>query len=89
MFQDVAFWGYDILVQYAQHLCLLYSYFWIISRCLNLCADDSEDCSIFIGRVNKKHNRDEIGRLSVLVKVCLKRSLGQSGGGGMGNGVPE
>jgi len=65
-----------------------YSFFWAIPWHLNLCADDSEHyvCSIFKGHVKKmKKNRwDEIARVFVQVKVWLKRSLGQSEGGGMG-----
>jgi len=40
-------------------------------------------CSIFIGRVNKKNDWDEI----IQVKVYLKRSLGQLERGGMGRAM--
>jgi hypothetical protein len=42
-------------------------------------------CSIVIGCVDKKNKWDKIARLFIQVKVWLKRSLGQPGGG-MGRG---
>ena len=53
-----------------------------------LCTNVSEHavCSIFIGLVNKKNNCDEIARVFIQVKVCLKRSLDQLERGGTGRG---
>jgi len=43
-------------------------------------------CSIFVDGVNKKNNREEIARLFIQVKVWVKRSLGQTQGGGTRRG---
>jgi hypothetical protein len=39
-------------------------------------------CSIFVDGVDKKNNHEEIARLFIQVKVWVKRSLGQTQGGG-------
>jgi hypothetical protein len=43
-------------------------------------------CSIIKGHGNKKNNWNEIASVFIQVKVWLKRSLGQSEGGGTGRG---
>jgi hypothetical protein len=43
-------------------------------------------CSIIKGHVNKKNNWDKISWVFIQVKFWLKRSLGQSEGGGTGRG---
>jgi hypothetical protein len=67
---------------------MLYSFFWVIARCLNfMCRRFGTHCSIFIGGVDKKNNLDEIGRVFTQVKVWLKISVGQSERGGTGTYV--
>jgi hypothetical protein len=46
-------------------------------------------CSIFIGRVNKKNNWDDIVRAFIYIKVWLKIILGQSEGERAGRGRVE
>jgi hypothetical protein len=41
-------------------------------------------CPIFIGYVSKENDSDEIARVFIQIKVWLKKSLGESEGGGMG-----
>jgi len=69
----------------------MYSFFWGITWHLNFIYQHFGTlCSIFIGQVDKKSNWDGIARVFIQVKFWLKRSLGQSEGGGMGRGcIPE
>ena len=58
------------------------------SSASEFCADVWE-CSIFslfIGHLNKKDNWDKMVGIFIQVKVCLKRSVGQSEGGGRERG---
>jgi hypothetical protein len=48
-------------------LQMLYSLFWAIPLSLNLCADVSIHCPIFVGHVNKKSNY----RIPVIVFVHM------------------
>jgi hypothetical protein len=43
-------------------------------------------CSLFIGGVSRKNNRDEIVGVFIHEKIQLKDSLSQSEGGGTGRG---
>jgi len=46
-------------------------------------------CSIFIGGVSRKNNRDEIVGILIQEEVWLENILSQSEGGGRGGGVSE
>jgi hypothetical protein len=69
----------------SKFLCVLNDVFLfflgVILRRLNFMFRRFETlCSIFVGRVNKKNNWDDIARVFIQVMVWLKRSLGQSEG---------
>jgi hypothetical protein len=64
------------------NLNLLYFFFWMISLCLKfMCRRFGTLCSTFIGRVNKNNKMEQFPRVFIQVKVWLKRSLRQLGGG--------
>jgi len=57
--------------------------FWVISwRLKFMCRRFGTHCSIFIGRVNKNNNLDQIARVFLQVEFWLKRSVCQLEGGG-------
>ena len=60
---------------------MLYSFFWVTPRLLNsLCRRFGILCSIFVGRLGKNNNWDEMAGVLIHVKVWLKRSVGKSAG---------
>ena len=68
-------------------LLTLHSFFWVIPHRLNfVCRRFGTSCSIFIGCVSRKNNRDEIVGVFIWEKVWFKEGLSQSGGGGTGRG---
>jgi hypothetical protein len=70
---------------------MMYYFFWVILWHLNLYADILEHnvCSIFIGGVSRKNNRDEIVGLFIQEKVWLENSLSQSEGVGQTGECPS
>ena len=70
--------------------CYVLSFGWFCGIWI-LCADVSEHsvCSVFIGGVIRKNNRDYIAWVFVQVKFWLENNLSQSDGGQMGRGCPS
>jgi len=69
---------------------MLYSFFWVIPQRLNfICRCFGTLCSVFIGNVSRKNNRDEIVGVFIREKVWLENSLSQSEGGWTRRGISE